>query len=368
MIRHKFLIGDILKKVSTDKLPVKAKQLQKTPEGDKSLVPLIAAGVDNQGRVGVVGPNDPTVLHNLITVSANGANSGAAFYQKRKFSILQDAYALRLADDCAGNASDEVYIYLTAVLNTRLKQNGYNNKATWNRIKKYQIELPVTQFGTPDFAYMTKKIRELEAERIRELEAYLKVTGLDDTTLSGSEAAALTKKVIWKKFRIGGVFGKAQLGDTNLKKSDLTLTGDFVVTSGQTNNGILGRTTREAKIFPENTLTIDMFGYAYYRDFPYKMVTHGRVMSLSSDIIKNREVGLFLATVLSRLTDVFSYNNMATWKKLKNMSIMLPVTPNNQIDFTYMQNYIRAIEKQTIKNVVAYKDQVINETRKVVNE
>ena len=190
MIRHKFLIGDILTKVLTDKLPFKAKQLQKTPEGDKSLIPLIAAGVDNQGRVGVVEPNDPTVLHNLITVSANGANSGAAFYQQRKFSILQDAYALRLTDTYLDNANDEVYIYLTAVLNTRLKQNGYNNKATWNRIKKYQIELPVIQSGTPDFYYMTKKIRELEAERIRELEAYLKVAGLDDTTLSGSEAAA----------------------------------------------------------------------------------------------------------------------------------------------------------------------------------
>ena len=368
MIRHKFLIGDVLKKVTTQKLPLKAKTLPKITNGDKSLVPLMAAGVENQGCVGYVNPNEPTVLHNLITVSANGANSGATFYQQRKFSILQDAYALELVDKYADYASDNVYLYLTAVVDHRLKDNGYNNKATWNRIKNYYIELPVTPAGDPDFEYMTARIRELEAERIRELEAYLHVTGLDDTTLSASEAQALTQKVQWKKFKVGDVFNEAQLGDTNLKKSDLTLTGDFVVTSGQTNSGVLGRTTREAKIFSENTLTIDMFGYAYYRDFPYKMVTHGRVMSLSSDIIKNREVGLFLATVLSRLTNVFSYNNMATWKKLKNMSIMLPVTVNGNIDFEYMQNYIRATEKQTIKGVVEYKDRVIAETKKVVND
>lgn len=322
--------------------------------------PLATAGEQNTGVSDWIVENKQLFPANSITIDM----FGNVFY--RSYDFYADDNILVLHRD---NWSKEVMLYVTAQIHHVLKDRfDYSRQFRQKVLKTVDIELPVTQSGTPDFSYMTKKIRELEAERIRELEAYLKVAGLDDTTLSGSEAAALTQKVVWKKFRIGDVFGKAQLGDTNLKKSDLTLTGDIVVTSGQTNNGVLGRTTREAKIFPENTLTIDMFGYAYYRDFPYKMVTHGRVMSLASDIIKNREVGLFLATALSRLTDVFSYNNMATWNKLKNMSIMLPVTPNNKIDFTYMQNYIRAIEKQTIKNVAAYKDQVINETRKVVNE
>lgn len=322
--------------------------------------PLATAGEQNTGVSDWIVENKQLFPANSITIDM----FGNVFY--RTYDFYADDNILVLHRD---DWSKEVMLYVTAQIHHVLKDRfDYSRQFRQKVLKTVDIELPVTQSGTPDFSYMTKKIRELEAERIRELEAYLKVTGLDDTTLSGSEAAALTQKVVWKKFRIGDVFGKAQLGDTNLKKSDLTLTGDIVVTSGQTNNGVLGRTTREAKIFPENTLTIDMFGYAYYRDFPYKMVTHGRVMSLASDIIKNREVGLFLATALSRLTDVFSYNNMATWNKLKNMSIMLPVTPNNQIDFTYMQNYIRAIEKQTIKNVAAYKDQVINETRKVANE
>ena len=369
----KFKLGDLL----DFELVRQAKSQKLIPDDNnkETRIPYIVQSTANNmfrrnvNRQYLVDHNEPIVSGNCIVL---GVTLPAVSYQSDEFGGSQLIVG-RAKQDWMNNKTG---LYLVATIKVHMVEFSYNKKPGMKIYKNMDVLLPVTPAGDPDFAYMTKKIRELEAERIRELEAerireleaYLKVTGLDDTTLSGSEAAALTKKVIWKKFRIGGVFGKAQLGDTNLKKSDLTLTGDFVVTSGQTNNGILGRTTREAKIFPENTLTIDMFGYAYYRDFPYKMVTHGRVMSLSSDIIKNREVGLFLATVLSRLTDVFSYNNMATWKKLKNMSIMLPVTPNNQIDFTYMQNYIRAIEKQTIKNVVAYKDQVINETRKVVNE
>ena len=332
---------------------------KKVPEGD---IPLISETSSNNGFVR--GASSTHVFPaKTITVSVNYAQT--VFLQPKEFCASVNIIVLVPK---FGNVPDAVLLYFVALLRANNGVYDYNYKISKDRLMNTVLLVPVTPAGDPDFKYMTMRIRELEAERIRELEAYLRVTGLDDTTLSASEAQALTQKVQWKKFRIGNVFSNAQLGDTNLKKSDLTLAGDFVVTSGQTNSGVLGRTTREAKIFPENTLTIDMFGYAYYRDFPYKMVTHGRVMSLSSDIIKNREVGLFLATVLSRLTNVFSYNNMATWKKLKNMSIMLPVTVNDNIDFGYMQNYIRATEKQTIKGVVEYKDRVIAETKKVVND
>lgn len=158
----------------------------------------------------------------------------------------------------------------------------------------------------------------------------------------------------FKKFKVSDIFDRAQLGDTNLKKSDLTKTGDIVITSGKTNCGILGRSTHSAKIFPKNTLTIDMFGFVYYRDFPYKMVTHGRVMSLASGIIQNREIGLYLASSLSHLSKVFSYNNMATWKKVQDQELELPVTPSGDPDFAYMTRYIQDLEAQRIQDLDAY--------------
>lgn len=229
-----------------------------------------------------------------------------------------------------------------------------------------KIELPVTPAGQLDFEYMTARICELETQRIRELEAYLRVTGLDDTTLSASEAQALTQKVQWKKFRIGDVFEKPGKGDVDLQNDDVDGIGEYFINSGETNLGIKGRTSREAKVFPKNTITIDFFGNVYYRDFSYKLATHNHVFSFQSDLIKSREIGLYLVGALGYLKKKFSYHNMLTWNKLKKLDIQLPVTATGDIDFDYMQNYIRAMEKQTIQGVVEYKDRVIAETKKVV--
>lgn len=167
----------------------------------------------------------------------------------------------------------------------------------------------------------------------------------------------------YRAFKVADLFDHAELGDTNLKKTDLAKNGDLVITSGKTNCGILGRTTRPAKVFPENTITVDMFGYVYYRDFPYKLVTHGRVMSLASNIIKNREVGLYLASSLSYLSNVFGYNNMATWKKLQGKELELPVTPTGDLDFEYMAMRIRELEAERIRELEAYlRVTVLNDT------
>lgn len=236
-----------------------------------------------------------------------------------------------------------------------------------------EIELPVTQSGTPDFSYMTKKIRELEAERIRELEAYLKVTGLDDTTLSGSEAAALTRKVVWKKFRVGDVFEKKTVRGYPKKLEDLTPVSTGYHTFGQNiyyqhKQRILMPEQYLFKVdcpilaYASSTGSVGMINESFYRSGD-----NGAFQALLPKFDDARVTTmLFILTIMKRVFMKFNYNTNI--RGVLDLSIMLPVTPNNQIDFTYMQNYIRAIEKQTIKNVAAYKDQVIDETRKVVNE
>ena len=44
---------------------------------------------------------------------------------------------------------------------------------------------------------------------------------------------------------------------------------------------------------------------------------------------------------------------------MKESIISLPVTAKNDIDFDYMEKYINAMQKLTIKKVVEYKDKVI---------
>ncbi len=57
-------------------------------------------------------------------------------------------------------------------------------------MNKTIIHLP-THNGKIDFDFMEEFVAELEAERLAELEAYLKTTGLRDYTLTGEEERVL---------------------------------------------------------------------------------------------------------------------------------------------------------------------------------
>lgn len=157
---------------------------------------------------------------------------------------------------------------------------------------------------------------------------------------------------MFRAFKIGALF-ECTKGDVDLQQRDINGKGCYFLNSGQENRGIKGKTDRRARVFPANTITIDFWGNAYYRDFEYKLATHNHVFSLSGSVIKDRQIGLYLEGALSKLTSIFSYNNMATWNKLKEIEIKLPViespdfnhtyTPDD-IDFEYMQERISELD------------------------
>lgn len=169
----------------------------------------------------------------------------------------------------------------------------------------------------------------------------------------------------FKKFALGTLF-TSSTGDVDLQQKDINGKGEFFINSGVENRGIKGRTDKLARIFPANTITVDFWGNAYYRDFEYKMATHNHVFSLAGDVIRNRLVGMYIVGMLFKLPRLFSYSNMATWNKMKTIEIFLPVTFDGGIDFDYMERYIRAIEKLAIADVVKYKDGLIDATKQVV--
>ena len=61
----------------------------------KYTLPALTAGIQNQGLNNFVPRDNASILKNVITISANGANTGVTFYQNREFTVLQDAYAIK---------------------------------------------------------------------------------------------------------------------------------------------------------------------------------------------------------------------------------------------------------------------------------
>lgn len=160
------------------------------------------------------------------------------------------------------------------------------------------------------------------------------------------------EKVEWGEYRLGDLFESFN-GNFDIKKEHINGLGNYVITAGLTDNGILGKTDVEARIFDEKTITIDMFGAVFYRQFKYKVVTHARVFVLKPKFEITQSQGLFLANSLHSLNKRFGFENMCSWSKIQNDKIQLP-TKNGQIDFVFMEDFIAELEASRIAELEAY--------------
>ncbi|GAA7275464.1 restriction endonuclease subunit S [Helicobacter pylori] len=153
---------------------------------------------------------------------------------------------------------------------------------------------------------------------------------------------------------------EASNGDFDIQKRHINHKGEFVITAGLSNNGVLGQSDIKAKVFESHTITIDMFGCAFYRSFPYKMVTHARVFSLKPKFEINHKIGLFLSTLFFGYPKKFGYENMCSWAKIKNDKVILPLKPTaktqtlKDIDFTFMETFIAELEQCRLAELQAY--------------
>ncbi|AFI01671.1 restriction endonuclease subunit S [Helicobacter pylori] len=158
---------------------------------------------------------------------------------------------------------------------------------------------------------------------------------------------------------MGDLF-EASNGDFDIQKRHINHKGEFVITAGLSNNGVLGQSDIKAKVFESHSITIDMFGCAFYRSFPYKMVTHARVFSLKPKFEINHKIGLFLSTLFFDYPKKFGYENMCSWAKIKNDKVILPLKPsaNTQtldgIDFHFMEKFIAELEQCRLAELEAY--------------
>lgn len=214
-MNKEFKIQDIFEKINTPKIKKKANDFP-VEWTSENCIPLLTAGIQNQGLARFARKDDcPLIIKNCISVSANGANSGATYYQPQAFAVLQDSYALKVKNHEI--SSIEEGLYLSSSLNKAIKSNhDWVNKAGWNNIKNDRFTLPVIKRSDPnhdytvddiDWQYMEDYIKELEEDYIKELDTYLKVAGLDDYELTDEDKKVLslslenqhlTKLALWK--------------------------------------------------------------------------------------------------------------------------------------------------------------------------
>ena len=220
------------------------------------------------------------------------------------------------------------------------------------------IRIPVLDTGEIDFDFINSFIAELEAERIKELEAYLTVTGFKDYILTEEEHNVLDsyKEWEWNSFNLEDLFGKSTRGK-RLKSAD-RIQGELpFVTAGEADEGISDFIGNDVTVFSENTTTIDMFGSAKYRNYRYGGDDHVAIVHTEA-LPKLASIFVTSAIHKSSHNGQFDYSKNFYAKDADALNIQLP-SENGLPDYERMATFISAIQKEVIKDVVLFADRKI---------
>ena len=347
---QEFMLSDLFYKPNLKCLKkdfVKSKDLSKIRNSEFNL-PLVNAKHGNNGIMYYGREQDWEYETMCIDVVNDGAiATGDVYPQPQKTGVLYNAYLIKPYYE---DITENILLYLSISIEKAIKHKyGYDNKAGWEKVKNEVVILPTTDGKTPDYKYMNDYIEKIQNEIVENYNDFLKENDLIEIEINEKEKEIFQKNKKYKKIKLEEIF-ESQNGDTDIKQSDLNDEGIMVVSSGEQNYGIIGKTDLSAKIIPGNTITVDMFGNVYYREQDYKMVTHARVFSLESKERIDKEVNLYFVALLKYLKELYSYQNMCSWNKIKNDYIEVPIDDDGCIDYEYMGKYISYIEKRIMKN------------------
>ena len=156
------------------------------------------------------------------------------------------------------------------------------------------------------------------------------------------------------RFRVGDLFDVIKRGK-RIRSSD-RIAGDLpFVTAGLGEMGISSYIDRtQTEIFPKDSLTIDMFGSVLYRGYEFGADDHVAILHNTQGIYNKRTLQYIQPHIEKAIAGRYDYSRNFYASDAPDIEIQLPVDENGKIDFPYMENRIRELEAERIRELEAY--------------
>ena len=360
--------------------------------------PYVTRTEKDNGIAGYIYADNLDKINPANTISF-GQDTWTLFYQSEPYFTGNRVKILKLKDENF-KLTEEVALYLITAMKKVLVGLTWGTSKNEVNFENRTICLPVTSSGEIDWQYMQERIAELEQERIAELEHYLVASGLNDYELTEEDKSILATELFnsddatelpsengcrkeARKFRVGDLFEKVNprfYGKPNTyigRKSCTTTEPDATHTIPLTcakhdNNGVMYY--GNSNLFESVANCLVMIrdgavstGLVFAHEDPVGVLSHSYLMKCKDDV-SFRSL-LYVSSVMTKtLYPRYNRSDPSYWDgKVENDRILLPVTYDGLPDWSFMEKYIRAVEKVVIKDVVDWKDEEIKKTKEIVS-
>lgn len=356
--------------------------------------PYVTRTEKNNGIAGYIYADDLDKINPENTISF-GQDTWTLFYQSEPYFTGNRVKVLKLKDENF-KLTEEVALYLITAMKKVLIGLTWGTSKNEVNFENRTICLPVTSSGEIDWQYMQ--------ERIVELEHYLVASGLNDYELTEEDKSILATELFnsddatelpsenscrkeARKFRVVDLFEvKTPVKKFNASSIEITdKIGHPYVVRSSTNNGIRGYINEDEKYLNEgNTFSFGQdTATIFWQEKPF--FTGDKIKILKPKFTCNSEIANYIMNVIAMAFCYFSWGTQSfKVSVIEDAELLLPIqtdTDNNPIidpentyhpegyipDWSFMENYIRAVEKVVIKDVVDWKDEEIKKTKEIVS-
>lgn len=297
--------------------------------------PIISAQAVNNGICGYI---DKEIINHLyenkLTIGMRG--SYRCYYHQYKFIAGNNVAIFSEKIPLTTNQK----IFISMIIN-KLNYNGYDTYPTKSKLPEEILTLP-TKNNQPDWEYMETYITQKQEEAKEKLQQLQSI----------SEKRHEIDISSWEEYELKDILPQIKRG-TRIKKNNRTEGNIPLITAGNINQGIAGYIEKNEELFTKNSITVDMFGNAFFRD--YNFFADDNIIIFKNDVLNTKQL-LFINIALQYLTQIFDYRNQFRIASIDNLKIKLP-TKNNQPDWEYMENYITCKQAEVQEKLRGLRDE-----------
>lgn len=245
----------------------------------------------------------------------------------------------------------EVGLFLVQIFRQSIKECGfgYGKGLTGTRFKNRYIMLPIDENNKPNWHFMEEYIKERENKQREVIKEYYKER-LNELSTNYN---TLTK-IDWQEYFIEDV-AEIKSGK-DIYERERSKGNTPYITATANNNGIGYFVGNMNKTLQSKCISVNRngsVGHAFYHSYE---ALYGNDTRKLMPFYKNDQTSLFFFTcVISNQREKYGYGYKMGTGRLKRQEVMLPVI-NGKIDYHYIENYIKNIEKKKIEQILEYLD------------